>query len=374
MTAAKQYRLDPVSLQFSDKDVENDYQHGNTLTISASVKPLVWMLLPFVMLVCVAELTRLFDTPVQWWTAAWLAVALGLLGLISTYTPRLVEVGVVCVFVVFDMVLLAEVSNDEELLQFLPGLLMVVILTHCVGLGFRISSASSMALLASQMGYVLWTGIDINIYLDAMTFLIPGSMVAAAAGYTMERQRRHLFLRVMMTRAERDHHEAASMHDPLTRLPNRTLLAERFAQSLARCKRQDLSFAVMFIDLDDFKQINDTYDHAAGDEVLKGIARSLQDCVRGEDTVARMGGDEFVVLSEEVRNEPGAVTAAERILQAIARPIKVDDQEISVKCSIGVAICPKDGEDLDDLILKADKAMYAAKQDGKGKISTVPVS
>jgi diguanylate cyclase (GGDEF)-like protein/PAS domain S-box-containing protein len=156
-------------------------------------------------------------------------------------------------------------------------------------------------------------------------------------------------------------------HDALTDLPNRVLFLDRLQQALAANRRQHKQFALMFLDLDRFKQINDTFGHRAGDEVLKEVAARLTHCVRGVDTVSRLGGDEFVVLLADIGGVDQAAHVAGSVMQAVARPVKADGQDISLSVSIGIAICPSDGQDADTLLRHADVAMYHSKQNGRNE-------
>lgn len=154
-------------------------------------------------------------------------------------------------------------------------------------------------------------------------------------------------------------------HDGLTGLPNRVLFLDRLQQALATWRREHECFAVMFIDLDRFKQINDTLGHKAGDTVLQEVAQRLRHSVRGVDTVSRLGGDEFVVLLADIHGADQAAHVAGTVMLALARPIELERQEITQSVSIGIAICPSDGEESVTLLHHADVAMYHAKQQGR---------
>ncbi len=157
----------------------------------------------------------------------------------------------------------------------------------------------------------------------------------------------------------------AATHDPLTGLPNRLLLTERGNRALAAAKSEGRSIATLFIDLDRFKNINDALGHEAGDRLLQNVANRLARCVRRSDTVARQGGDEFVVLIEAFRGASDLAHVAEKILTEIAEPMTVYGREFQITASIGVSTCPVDGDDLQALLKNADIAMYRAKQQGK---------
>jgi len=157
----------------------------------------------------------------------------------------------------------------------------------------------------------------------------------------------------------------AATHDPLTGLANRLLLAERVNRALATAKSAGRRIAMLFIDLDRFKNINDTLGHEAGDRLLQNVANRLARCVRRSDTVARQGGDEFVVLIEAFEGPNDLAQVAEKILVEVARPMTVYGREFQITASIGVSTCPVDGNDLQALLKNADIAMYRAKQQGK---------
>lgn len=156
-----------------------------------------------------------------------------------------------------------------------------------------------------------------------------------------------------------------ALHDQLTDLANRRLFIELAAKQMSHARRHGEQFAVHAIDLDGFKLVNDMHGHESGDVLLKEIGRRLQDCLRDEDVVARFGGDEFVVLETGAHQPSDAMTVAQRILEAIRAPIQLPDAEVVISGSIGVAVFPQDGREVEDLLRNADTAMYRAKADGK---------
>jgi diguanylate cyclase (GGDEF)-like protein len=154
-------------------------------------------------------------------------------------------------------------------------------------------------------------------------------------------------------------------HDFLTGLPNRMLLNDRIGQGIAAAQRHRNKVAVMFMDLDNFKRINDTLGHPIGDKLLQSVAKRLEACVRGSDTVSRPGGDEFVALLPEVRQPEDAAIIARKILQAVAEAHSIGQHELCVTASIGISIYPDDGADAETIVKNADIAMYQAKEDGR---------
>lgn len=154
----------------------------------------------------------------------------------------------------------------------------------------------------------------------------------------------------------------AARCDDLTGLPNRRLFQDRMKSALARTRRHANRFALLYIDIDDFKHVNDSLGHTAGDQLLREVAVRLQQCVREEDTVARMGGDEFVVLLEEIQLREDALLVADKILAAISHPIQIEGHLLCMQSSIGVSLYPDDGISTDELLKHADKKMYQAKK------------
>lgn len=169
--------------------------------------------------------------------------------------------------------------------------------------------------------------------------------------------------------------ELLAQHDALTGLPNRRLLPDRLAQALARARRSSEVVAVLLIDLDNFKPVNDAHGHKAGDDVLRLTADRLKGCLRVTDTVARYGGDEFIVLAECGEPTADVTAVATKILEAVARPIPplwttdLSTPNVHITCSIGISQYPRDGEDPEKLIRLADAAMYRAKQGGPGRFA-----
>jgi diguanylate cyclase (GGDEF)-like protein len=158
-----------------------------------------------------------------------------------------------------------------------------------------------------------------------------------------------------------------ALHDALTNLPNRRLLHERLSHALVHSRRRKVRLAVLFLDVDRFKHVNDSLGHEAGDRLLMSIAQRLQNAVRGSDTVSRLGGDEFVVLLTGLEEVHDAVRTARKILGTLAEPHQLEGRELRVTASIGVSLFPDDGQDPETLLKHADAAMYHAKQLGRGK-------
>jgi len=162
----------------------------------------------------------------------------------------------------------------------------------------------------------------------------------------------------------KDQAEKLATHDFLTGLPNRALFNERFSQALASAKRHNRMMALMVLDLDDFKVVNDTYGHQAGDDLLTTLAERMSSVVRRSDTIARIGGDEFTVCCVEVESKDAVAALADRLLRSIAVPTVCGGHPVTPSMSLGVAVFPADGDDLENLYFQADLAMYKSKRSG----------
>lgn len=158
-------------------------------------------------------------------------------------------------------------------------------------------------------------------------------------------------------------------HDVLTDLPNRGLFAERVQQALELAKRHATKLALLFIDLDQFKPVNDTWGHRLGDLLLRAVAERMKPRVRAADTIGRIGGDEFVVLLTDLEEPDAALQVAEELRQALAQPFVIEGHELSISASIGIALYPDHGADAEELSRHADLAMYRAKQDGRDRLN-----
>ncbi|MBC8212475.1 MAG: EAL domain-containing protein [Gammaproteobacteria bacterium] len=167
----------------------------------------------------------------------------------------------------------------------------------------------------------------------------------------------------LILKEEALHHLAH--HDPLTSLPNLLLFRDRFNQAIIKCKRLDKGLALLFVDLDNFKEVNDSLGHSIGDRLLQVVADRLSTSVRSEDTVARLGGDEFIIIISDLNDAADAKRLAQKLLNSLKAPIKVNGYELNVTASIGISSYPNDGEIAEVLLRNADAAMYHAKESGR---------
>jgi diguanylate cyclase (GGDEF)-like protein len=180
-------------------------------------------------------------------------------------------------------------------------------------------------------------------------------VVAAVHSQTMAEAAEHATLQ-MSFKAERDF---------LTGLPNRALLTDRLAQSIALAKRHLKRLAVLYVDLDNFKDINDSFGHSIGDQLLQSAASRLERCIRHSDTVSRHGGDEFIVLLSEVESAEDAACVSEKLITAMAKPHLIGEHPLHVTLSIGISLFPDDASDAETVLTNADTAMYHAKRAGR---------
>lgn len=158
-----------------------------------------------------------------------------------------------------------------------------------------------------------------------------------------------------------------ALYDGLTGLPNRFLLRDRLDQAIHHADRNNTSFALLFIDLDRFKPVNDSFGHHVGDMLLIAVAMRMEDCIRKSDTIARTGGDEFVVVLNQISSSNDVEVTCNKIIEALSQPFHIENHELNISCSIGIGIYPNDGIEKDTLMKNADAAMYKAKKTGRSK-------
>jgi diguanylate cyclase (GGDEF)-like protein len=164
------------------------------------------------------------------------------------------------------------------------------------------------------------------------------------------------------------HLRSVALYDGLTGLPNRVLLRDRLEQAIRRAERSGKLFALMFVDLDRFKPVNDTYGHQTGDVLLRHVAERLTALVRKEDTVARSGGDEFVIVLANLAAREDAASVADKVVDNLSAPFEVESHTVSISCSVGVSMFPDDARDIEGLTANADAAMYEMKRQGRNGV------
>jgi diguanylate cyclase len=215
--------------------------------------------------------------------------------------------------------------------------------SYCIG-ALDANSSTWLVITVSLVAFALLTITSILLFYDAH--------LQSTRRYARQLQRANARLRHV------------AMHDALTGLPNRLLFSDRLRQAIARVERVGTRMALMMIDLDRFKDVNDSLGHAAGDALIKETARRLKALIRETDTVARIGGDEFVLLLNDIADEADAETVVHKVFEHIAKPYKIANREVHAFLSIGIAIFPSDALDAETLLKRADKAMYHAKKIG----------
>ncbi len=243
----------------------------------------------------------------------------------------------------------------------LPRRISIIIMVSNIGMVF-------LAAVGFVSGY-LTLAVDLNAYSvhpSGWTAMILGSSWVMFMVVVAVSEFRSEFTRLLYeTEQQRDRIRHLAMHDQLTGLPTYRLAADRLDIAIAKAKRHGLKAAVLFIDLDGFKQANDQYGHAAGDQVLIEVANRLTQSVRELDTAARQGGDEFIIVLNELRIQNDAERVAEKLIRAITQPISYEGHAIKVGASIGIALYPDHGLTSTDLLKLADAAMYTVKRSGK---------
>lgn len=244
-------------------------------------------------------------------------------------------------------------------------------LTAAVVMGFAIVGMHYTGMAAARFPADSWCGAArdggvptqwLAVLVVVATVAIMGiALIVSVLDRQMHLRTRHLA--ISLARANEELVQAA-LHDPLTRLPNRVLLQDRMEQAIEKAKRKQESFAVMFLDLDGFKSVNDAYGHQAGDALLADVAGRVRGLLRSQDTLSRLGGDEFVLVAPSSDPDDAAVVA-QRILDAVALPIQAQGIDVQVTASIGIAMYPSDGTTERDLMAHADAAMYHTKDNGR---------
>ena len=257
---------------------------------------------------------------------------------------------------VFDFLKVLPPSDEHMLVQKLPD---SVSIWRVVNVGIDVGWVR--VVIATDYYAQKMDKIKREVWGLALAVMIAGFILLGAAIF-----RSHKLLRQRETEVANQQHllEDKANYDTLTQLPNRSLLSDRITQAIARNERNQRLLAVCFVDLDNFKPINDTFGHDTGDRVLIEVARRLQASVRGDDTVARLGGDEFVVLLGEMENPQEAKLAVDRLLFSLSEALITGGKKISMQASIGYALYPDDGKDRESLLNMSDQAMYQAKSSG----------
>ena len=231
---------------------------------------------------------------------------------------------------------------------------------HYTGMAAARFAPDSVCLAADSIGGMENATLAVIVGLATLSILTITLVISAFDAHAAANSAK----RATSLRAANQQLRSVALHDNLTGLPNRFLLEDRLDQALSRAGRSGKRFALMFVDLDKFKPINDAFGHHVGDELLKAVAQRLTGCVRREDTVARTGGDEFVIILSDIAQAQDASVISAKILKELSRPFQIEGRDLKISCSVGISMYPEDGKDADVLMVKADAAMYHAKKAG----------
>lgn len=236
---------------------------------------------------------------------------------------------------------------------------------HYTGMAAANFAPGSVCLAADSTGGMANTTLAMLIGVCTISVMVVTQVISSFDAYVATHNARL----AKSLKAANEQLRNMALHDPLTGLPNRVLLDDRLEQTIRSAARERHEFALLFVDLDRFKRVNDAHGHSVGDELLKGTAHRLRNCLRAADTVARTGGDEFVVVLHRIQNEASVRDVGEKILAELSRPFQIGRLELEISCSIGASIYPRDGTELHALVVKADAAMYSAKNSGRSRLS-----
>lgn len=321
------------------------------------------------------------EHPLYFWGVRLLVMVVGLSALAWTFHPSFPRLGqrilvVAALTAGLGVVFMLAGLSGASFWEYLSGLMLVMIWTFLfVGLSFAAALLANLIIVAGFNGLFFLGPHTLEAVIFRYNFYLGSTLlVCGFSAYVLERQRRLLYLRHRELEMERNRHRDLAMWDHLTDLPNRYQMEQRLDQAIARARRYGRAGAGLFIDLDHFKPVNDTHGHEAGDRVLRQVARRLKTCVRESDTVARMGGDEFFVLLEDLPGPERIREVALRIIASLSEPVPIDDLHpqgpvCALGASIGVCEFPDMAATPAEVIDYADRAMYEVKRSGRNGYS-----
>jgi diguanylate cyclase (GGDEF)-like protein len=368
--------LHPVSLSFRDPGLETEY-HARAL--SALRRHSRVAIVVGLLLYAFSSLLDSWFVPAELLgtvnLARWLAMVPAMLTLLYTFTPQFARcnslpLALVGAYAAGGILALLWLGSEIVAIYYNAALVLVILFTYTfVGARFIHALGVNLALAALYNIIFLWLDpYPPRLVLTHDFFILCANVIGGVDCYLSEMQRRMLFFRERELDEERRHHLERSLHDRLTGLPNRELLHDRLAQALSRAERQRTKGIGIFIDLDAFKPINDTWGHAAGDRVLQNVARNLHRAVRDSDTVARLGGDEFFIVANDVPDATAIDALLAVLLAELAKPVALPEGLTleRVQASLGYCVFPYSGATPADIVRRADQAMYSVKRDGGG--------
>lgn len=242
-------------------------------------------------------------------------------------------------------------------------IILIIIIALLITYRMRRSLQESILLPISQLDTITSTIVRTKVLDQKMPLFNNDEIGDLAKNFEAMLSELHLYQNEL--NAQKNILEYQANHDLLTKLPNRVLFNDRLYQSISRSSREDQQFALFFIDLDKFKEINDTFGHVIGDILLERVAKILSGLIREEDTLSRFGGDEFVILLQRTKDPLSVSSIADKILDALRQPIFIHDHKLKIGCSIGISLYPQDSKDATELLKYADIAMYRSKENGR---------
>jgi diguanylate cyclase (GGDEF)-like protein len=373
------FKPHPVTLGFSDKEVESAYEssvlprmrwHGRVATV---VGLLVYFIFGVLDAYYVPEHLRAVV-----WEIRGLA-ALGGLVLLAlswhrSYTAQVCNLSLVSIGGVgsLSLLLIFWICPPYALATYYAGLLLMTFFTYnFIGTRFVYALAANLVLAATYNVLFGWLHpVPMEQLLSHNLHLFSANVLGGTAAYFAEYQRRRLYLAEHVLNLDRQQLRHHALHDALTELPNRVLLIDRIEQAITQSRRTGQGGVVLFVDLDGFKSVNDIHGHEAGDKVLREVAQRLRDCLRESDTLSRIGGDEFVLLSLGVCSEEQLAALSDKLLQVLEQPYAVRTQRkdqhalVRISASMGACFFPHEDCEAHELIRRSDEAMYRAKRDG----------
>jgi len=363
-------RLRPVSLAFGDPALERRYQAERARTELPHMRFGMFMAALLYFGFAFVEPSLIPHRITMIWPIRVFEIGASLLLLAASYrdgfAERLRPAGILYTSLLLAGILgMLYVVPPALVGQYYVALLLLMVASQTV-LGMHPADAAAVNLFGVVMYFLIMTAgktLPLKVAISDGMYLLSVFLLATVGGYIAERGRRNTFF--ARCRLEEMHRarEHDALHDPLSGLPNRRLFLERLEQAVARTRRFNSAAALLFVDLNEFKQINDRYGHSFGDQVLQNIAGLIAETVRETDTVARFGGDEFVVLLEDLEHAELADEVAERIVTRLREPLPLGNRVLRVGVSVGISLCPRHGDRPEDLLDAADRAMYLAKQE-----------
>lgn len=371
--------LHPISLSFRDPALEARYLASSLPALRRHSR------LAIVVGLILYELSSLLDS---WYAPEdllgtvtvlrWMAMGPAILTLLYTFTPAFarcnsIPLALVGAYAAGGIFALLWLGSETLAIYYNAALVLVILFTYTF-VGARFIHALGINLLLIAIYNLMFLGLHAyppRLMLTHDFFILCANAIGGFDCYLSEAQRRMLFFREHELDEERRHHLERSLHDRLTDLPNRELLHDRLEQALSQAERQGEQGVGIFIDLDNFKPINDSYGHEAGDHVLQAVACRLRNTVRDSDTVARLGGDEFFIIANNVADQSAIDCLTQALIHELAKPVDLPDgkQIPQIQASLGCCAFPFAGATPGDIIRRADQAMYSIKRAGGGSVA-----